>query len=179
MKFRETPLEGVAVVELDRHEDERGFFARSFCENEFSAHGLASRFVQCNVSFNKRKGTLRGMHYQEAPHEEDKLVRCTMGAVYDVVVDIRAHSPTYLKWFGAELSAESRTALFIPRGFAHGFQTLADNSEVLYQMSEFFDPASVRGIRWDDPAIAIHWPSSELVISEKDRAYPLLPRAGS
>ena len=179
MKFRQAPLEGVVVVELDRREDERGFFARSFCEDEFSAQGLASRFVQCNVSFNRRKGTLRGMHYQKSPHEEDKVVRCTMGAVYDVVVDIRLHSPTYLKWFATELSAENRTALFVPRGFAHGFQTLTDNSEVLYQMSVFFDPESACGIRWDDPVIAIDWPSSEVVISEKDRAFPLLLRVGS
>src|SRR5262245_54396402 len=127
MKFRETPLDGLFVVDLDRHEDERGFFARSFCEREFSAAGLASRFVQCNVSFNRRKGTLRGMHFQEAPHDEDKLVRCTMGVAHDIVVDIRPGSSTYLRHFAIELSAENRVALYVPRGFAHGFQTLADD----------------------------------------------------
>ena len=174
MKFRETPLAGAMVVELDRIEDERGFFARSFCEKEFAAKGLASRFVQCNVSFNKKAGTLRGMHFQAAPHEEDKLVRCTMGAIHDVIVDIRKNSPTYLRSFGLELSAENRIGLFVPRGFAHGFQTLKDDSEVFYQMSEFFDPASARGLRWDDPAIGLRWPLSDPTISEKDRGYPLL-----
>ena len=174
MKFRETPLAGAMVVELDRIEDERGFFARSFCEKEFAAKGLASRFVQCNVSFNKKAGTLRGMHFQAAPHEEDKLVRCTMGAIHDVIVDIRKNSPTYLRSFGLELSAENRIGLFVPRGFAHGFQTLKDDSEVFYQMSEFFDPASARGLRWDDPAIGLRWPLPDPTISEKDRGYPLL-----
>ncbi len=174
MKFRKTPLDGVIVIDLDRHEDDRGFFARSFCENEFSAQGIASRFVQCNVSFNKRKGTLRGMHFQAAPHEEDKLVRCTMGAVHDIVVDIRRGSPTYLKNFAIELSASNRTALFIPQGFAHGFQSLQDESEVLYQMSQFFHPGSARGLRWDDPALRLDWPLCDPILSEKDRGYPLL-----
>lgn len=179
MRFRETPLRGAFVVELERLEDDRGFFARSFCEREFSGQGLASRFVQCNVSYNKRAGTLRGMHYQEAPHEEDKLVRCTMGAVHDVVVDIRRGSPTYLKSFGLELSAQNRIALFIPRGFAHGFQTLRDDSEVFYQMSEFFQPGSARGLRWDDPALALAWPMPNPILSDKDRAYPLLAKGGA
>jgi dTDP-4-dehydrorhamnose 3,5-epimerase len=178
MRFRETPLQGAFIVELERLEDDRGFFARSFCEKEFSAHGLAPRFVQCNVSYNKRAGTLRGMHYQEAPHEEDKLVRCTMGAVHDVIVDIRSGSPTHLQSFGIELSAENRTALFIPRGFAHGFQTLKDDSEVLYQMSEFFQPGSARGMRWDDPALALAWPLPNPILSDKDRAHPLLAKNG-
>jgi len=179
VKFAETPLKGAYLVDIDRLEDERGFFARSFCEKEFSAYGLASHFVQCNVSYNRSKGTLRGLHYQEEPDAEDKLVRCTMGSVYDVIVDIRSDSPTYLKWFGAEISADNRTALFIPCGFAHGFQTLVDDSEVLYQMSEFFHPGSARGIRWDDPKIAIRWPLRNFIISEKDRAFPLLEKAAS
>jgi dTDP-4-dehydrorhamnose 3,5-epimerase len=179
MRFRETPLNGAFVVDLDRLEDERGFFARSFCEKEFSAQGLTSRFVQCNVSFNKRAGTLRGMHYQEAPHEEDKLVRCTMGAVYDIIVDIRPGSPTHLKSFGIELSAANRTALFIPHGFAHGFQTLRDDTEVFYQMSEFFHPGSARGLRWDDPALALRWPVAAPILSDKDRGYPLLAKGSA
>lgn len=179
MKFQETPLKGAFTVNLDRIEDERGFFARSFCEKEFSAQGLVSRFVQCNVSYNRLAGTLRGMHFQAEPHGEAKLVRCTRGSILDVVVDVRPDSPTYLKWFGKEISAESRMALFIPRGFAHGFQTLVDDSEVLYQMSEFFHPDSARGIRWDDPVLGIRWPLSNFIISEKDRAYPPLDKAGS
>lgn len=174
MKFAETPLKGAFVVDLDRLEDDRGFFARSFCEKEFAAHGLAPRFVQCNVSYNRRAGTLRGMHYQQAPDEEDKLVRCTMGAIHDVIVDIRPGSATRLKSFSIELSARNRTALFIPRGFAHGFQTLADDSEVFYQMSGFFQPGSARGMRWDDPALALDWPLANPILSEKDRGYPLL-----
>ncbi len=179
MKFRKTPLSGVIVVDLDRHEDDRGFFARSFCEKEFSEQGIASRFVQCNVSFNKRKGTLRGMHYQAAPHEEDKLVRCTMGAVHDIVVDIRPGSPTYLKHFAIELSASNRTALFVPRGFAHGFQVLKDESEVFYQMSEFFHPESARGLRWDDPALRLGWPLRDPILSDRDRGYPLLGKSAA
>ena len=179
MRLRETPLSGAFTVDLDRIEDERGFFGRSFCEKEFAARGLESRFVQCNVSYNRLAGTLRGMHFQVEPHGEAKLVRCTMGAIYDVIVDVRPDSPTYLKWFGAEFSATNRTALFIPSGFAHGFQTLVDDSEVLYQMSEFFHPESARGVRWDDPVLAIRWPLRNFTISEKDRAYPLLEKAAS
>ena len=176
MRFRETPLKGAFVVDLDRIEDERGFFARSFCEKEFSASGLVSRFVQCNVSYNRLAGTLRGMHFQVEPHGEAKLVRCTMGVVYDVIVDIRPDSPTYLVSFGIELSAANRNALFIPHGFAHGFQALRDDTEVLYQMSEFFHPASARGIRWDDPVLALRWPMDNPILSDKDRGYPLLAR---
>ncbi len=179
MRFQETPLEGVYTVDLDRIEDDRGFFARSFCDKEFAARGLNSHFVQCNVSYNRLAGTLRGMHFQAEPHGEAKLVRCTMGAIYDVIVDVRPESPTYRKWFGAEISAENRMALFIPHGFAHGFQTLVDNSEVLYQMSEFFHPDSARGIRWDDPVLAIRWPLPTAIISAKDRAYPLLEKTNS
>jgi dTDP-4-dehydrorhamnose 3,5-epimerase len=179
MKFQETPLKGAFTVDLDRIEDERGFFARSFCEREFAARGLESKFVQCNVSYNRLAGTLRGLHFQAQPHGEAKLVRCTMGAIYDVIVDVRADSTTYLKWFGAEISAQDRIALFIPRGFAHGFQTLVDDSEVLYQMSEFFHPESARGIRWNDPMLAIRWPLQNFTISEKDRTYPLIEKAGA
>ena len=169
-------MKGAFTVNLDRIEDERGFFARSFCEKEFSAQGLVSRFVQCNVSYNRLAGTLRGMHFQVEPHGEAKLVRCTMGVVYDVIVDIRPDSPTYLVSFGIELSAANRNALLIPHGFAHGFQALRDDTEVLYKMSEFFHPASARGIRWDDPVLALRWPMDNPILSDKDRGYPLLAR---
>ena len=174
MNFRKTPLEGAFVIDLDRIDDARGFFARSFCANEFAAQGIAPAFVQCNVSFNKTAGTLRGMHYQTAPHQEDKLVRCTMGAVHDVIVDIRPDSVTYLNHFSIELSALNRTALFIPQGFAHGFQTLHDDSEVFYQMSTIYSPGSARGLRWDDPALGLKWPLPNPVLSDKDRGYPLM-----
>ena len=154
--------------------DERGFFARSYCAQEFSSHGLESRIVQCNISFNRRAGTLRGLHYQAEPHREAKLVRCTMGAIYDVIVDIRPESPTYLQWFALDLNADNRCMLFVPPGFAHGFQTLRDGSEVFYQMSEFYHPGSARGLRWDDPRLAIRWPLPEPILSERDRSFPLL-----
>jgi dTDP-4-dehydrorhamnose 3,5-epimerase len=174
MIFAESPLAGAYVVDPERIEDERGFFARTWCAREFEAMGLDPRLSQCNVSFNARRGTLRGMHYQAEPHEEAKLVRCTLGAIFDVIVDLRPSSATLRRWFGVELSAENRRMLYIPPGFAHGFQTLADGSEVFYQMSESFHPGSARGIRWDDPSVAIDWPSEVLVISEKDRGFPLL-----
>jgi dTDP-4-dehydrorhamnose 3,5-epimerase len=170
--FTETPLKGSFVIDLDRKEDERGFFARSWCQKEFETHGLNARLVQCNVSFNKTKGTLRGMHYQVAPHEEAKLVRCTMGSLYDVIVDLRSESPTYMRYFGVVLSAANRRALYIPERFAHGFQTLEDDTEVFYQMSEFYAPECARGFRWDDPAFGIAWPEPVRVISQKDLAYP-------
>ena len=179
MKFEEAPLSGAYVIDLERMNDERGFFARSFCELEFAAHGLDTSFVQCNISYNARAGTLRGLHYQQAPHAEGKIVRCTAGAIYDVIVDLRPDSPTLRQWFGIDLSADNRRALFVPRGFAHGFQTLADRSEVFYQMSEFFHAPSARGIRWDDPALGIRWPLSEPIVSEKDRSYPLLAKVTS
>lgn len=175
MKFVPTALAGAFLVELERREDERGFFARSFCQEEFKAHGLDPCVAQCNVSFNARRGTLRGLHYQAAPHEEAKLVRCTRGAVWDVIVDLRAGSPTRLQWHGAELSEDNGAALYVPKGFAHGFQTLVGESEVLYQMSEFYHPELARGLRWDDPRLAIRWPLSEPVVSARDRSYPLLP----
>jgi dTDP-4-dehydrorhamnose 3,5-epimerase len=172
MKFEQTSLPGACVVNLDRLEDERGFFARTFCREEFAAHGLTTDFVQSSVSFNKRKGTLRGLHFQKKPHEEAKLVRCTMGAVYDVIVDLRPGSPTVTRWFGVELSATNRKALYVPKGFAHGFITLINESEVLYQISAEFHTESAAGVRWNDPAFAIEWPIEAVVMSERDRSYP-------
>lgn len=172
MIFMETPLVGAFIIEPERREDERGFFARTWCQREFTAHGLNPRLVQCNISFNKKKGTLRGMHYQAAPYEEAKLVRCTYGAIYDVIVDLRPASPTFKQYFGVTLTAEARNALYIPEGFAHGFLTLADESEIFYQMSEFYAPDYAGGVRWDDPAFGINWPASVQVISERDAAYP-------
>jgi len=169
--FRETKLPGAFVIELQKHEDERGFFARSWCHKEFEAHGLNPRMVQCNVSFNKVKGTLRGMHYQVPPCAEAKLVRCTRGAIYDVIVDLRRESSTYKQHFSEVLSSNNHKALFIPEGFAHGFQTLEDNSEVFYQMSEFYSPEHQRGLRYNDPAFEISWPIEATVISDRDRNY--------
>jgi len=177
VKFKETKLKDAYFVELDRIEDERGFFARSWCAGEFEEHGLNPDLVQCNVSFNKKKGTLRGMHYQAAPHEEAKLVRCTTGALYDVVIDLRPDSPTFKQWFGVEMTAESRRALYVPEGFAHGFQTLEDDTEILYQTSEFYHAENARGVRYDDPAFGIEWPSSHITISPKDKSFPLLGEA--
>lgn len=170
MIFTETSLPGAYLVDLERREDERGFFARSFCKNEFNAMGLDDCVAQCNISFNHKKGTLRGMHYQIPPHAEAKLVRCTRGAIYDVIVDLRRDSTTFMKWYSVELAAENRAALYIPKGFAHGFQTLVDDTEVFYQMSEFYAPESARGFRWDDPQFGITWPLPVSQISEKDRA---------
>ena len=175
MKFRPTPLEGALVVELERIEDDRGFFARSFCEAEFRARGLNPAVAQCNVSWNRRKGTLRGLHFQAKPHEEAKLVRCTRGAIWDVVVDLRDDSPTRLRWHAVELSADNRLALFVPGGFAHGFQTLQDDSEVLYQMAESYRPELARGVPWNDPKLAIAWPLADPILSERDRSYAPLP----
>jgi dTDP-4-dehydrorhamnose 3,5-epimerase len=168
MKFTETELKGAYLIEPEPLHDERGFFARAFCEHEFAAHGLETRFVQCSISFNHRKGTLRGMHYQSPPHEETKIVRCTNGAIYDVIVDLRSDSPAYRKWIGVELSAENRLMLYIPKGFAHGFQTLADDCEVFYQISEFYDPQTARVQRWDDPSSGIRWPLTPTVMSQRD-----------
>lgn len=170
-----TPLAGAYAVELERLEDERGFFARSFCRDEFRSRGLASVVAQCNVSWNPRRGTLRGLHFQAAPHEEAKLVRCTRGAIWDVIVDLREGSPTRLRWHALELTAENRTALYVPEGLAHGFQTLSDDAEVLYQMSVPYHADLARGVRWDDPRIGIRWPLADPIVSARDRAYPLLP----
>jgi dTDP-4-dehydrorhamnose 3,5-epimerase len=172
MNFVAAGLSGLYVIEPQRIEDDRGFFARTFCEEEFAAHGLKPHFVQCNISFNARKGTLRGMHFQAEPHAEAKLVRCTQGAIFDVAVDLIKDSPTYLQWKGFELSAENRRMLYLPEGYAHGFQTLADNCEVFYQMSENYHPASARGARWNDPAFAIVWPLQSPIISARDAGYP-------
>jgi dTDP-4-dehydrorhamnose 3,5-epimerase len=172
MIFQETHLPGVFVVDLDPRADERGFFARAWCAREFDEHGLETRLAQCNLSFNDRRGTLRGMHYQVAPHEEVKLIRCTSGAVYDVVIDVRPESSAYCEWIGVELSAENRRMLYIPRGCAHGYLTLADRTETFYQVSEFYAPGAEHGIRWDDSAFTIDWPQPIEVISEKDRSWP-------
>jgi len=172
VKISPTAIAGAKLVELERHEDERGFFARSYCEREFEAAGLAACVAQCNVSFNRSRGTLRGMHFQRAPHAEAKLVRCTRGAIYDVIVDLRKGSPSYLKWFAATLSAENRRALFIPEDVAHGFQTLEDSSEVFYQMSAFYHPDAAAGVRWNDPAFRIEWPIDRPIVSARDAGYP-------
>ena len=172
MIFTETILKGAYLIKPERREDERGFFARVWCRKEFEAHGLATAVVQCNVSFNASKGTLRGMHYQVPPHEEVKLVRCTMGAIYDIIVDLRKDSPTYRRHIGEVLSAENRNMFYIPEGFAHGFITLKDHTEVFYQMSVFYYAEVARGVRWNDPAFGIRWPSEVRVISERDRNYP-------
>ena len=171
MIFIETKLKGAFIVEPECQEDERGFFARTWCQREFEAHGLNPRLVQCNISFNKKKGTVRGMHFQVAPHEETKLVRCTIGAIFDVIIDLRSKSPTYKQWVAIKVNAENRKMLYVPEGFAHGFQTLEDNTEVFYQMSEFFHPECARGVRWDDPLFGVEWPIDEFTISDKDRAY--------
>lgn len=173
MKFIETKLAGAYIIELDLIKDTRGFFARSWCQEEFAKHGLNPNLVQCNISFNHQKSTLRGMHYQIKPHEEAKLVRCTQGKIYDVIIDLRTNSTTYKQWFGVELSAANRKMLYIPEGFAHGFQTLEDHSEVFYQMSNFYHPESARGIRWDDPEFAIKWEITDKIISDKDLSYSL------
>ena len=172
MVFSETGLPAAFIVDVDGHDDERGFFARSWCQREFEARGMNSRVVQCNISRNRLTGTLRGMHYQVAPHAEAKLVRCTAGAIYDVIVDLRPDSPTFRRYFGVVLSAENHRALYVPEEFAHGFLTLADNSEVLYHMSQFYEPAAAQGFRWDDPAFNIAWPEPVRLMSERDRNYP-------
>ncbi len=204
MLFTETKLKGAFLIEPEKLEDERGFFARSFCAREFEEHGLNPRVVQCNISYNVRKGTLRGMHYQVAPYEEAKLVRCTTGGIYDVIIDLRPNSNTYCQWIGFELSsprsplptncsplaahssqptahcspltAHCYRMLYVPEGFAHGFLTLQDNTEVFYQMSEFYAPDTARGLRWNDPAFGIEWPLEPAVLSEKDRNYPEFSR---
>ena len=174
MKFQESPLAGAYTIEMDRLEDERGFFARSYCAEEFAARGLTALMPQSSVSFNPRRGTLRGMHYQAEPHAEDKLVRCTAGAIYDVIVDLRPNSPTLRCWFGVELSALNHRSLFVPKGVAHGFITLRDDTEVLYMISVPFVPGFEKGVRWNDPAIGISWPMAPSTMSARDGAHPLL-----
>jgi len=176
--FTETKLKGSYVIESEMVEDERGFFARTFCQEKFKARGLNPRVVQCSISFNKKKGPLRGMHYQVAPYQEAKLVSCVRGAIYDVLIDLRPDSPTYCHWFAGELSAENYKMLCIPEGFAHGFQILENNTVVFYQMSEFYHPESTRGVRWNDPLFGIIWPLEPHCISTRDASYPLTNRLG-
>jgi dTDP-4-dehydrorhamnose 3,5-epimerase len=170
--FTPTPLAGAFVIEPEPLPDSRGLFARTWCRRELEARGLETRIAQCSTSFNKRKGTLRGMHYQVAPFAETKIVRCTRGSLHDVIVDLRPGSPTFGRHCAVVLSADNRKAMYVPTGFAHGFQTLEDDTEVLYQISEFYSPEHSRGLRWDDPALGIRWPEDERTISERDRSYP-------
>lgn len=172
MIFNETKLNGASIIEIEKLRDHRGFFARVWCQKEFEEHNLVSRIRQANVSYNKTKGTLRGMHYQVTPYEETKLVRCTKGSIYDVIIDLRPASPTYTQWFGVELTAGNYKMLYVPENFAHGFQTLENDTEVTYQVSQFYTPGSERGIRWDDPAFSIDWPIEVQVISDKDKSWP-------
>ncbi|MBO9650486.1 MAG: dTDP-4-dehydrorhamnose 3,5-epimerase [Variovorax sp.] len=178
MIFNETPLKGAYTIELEKRGDERGFFARLFCAREFAEKNLASQFVQINNSLSGARGTLRGMHYQLAPHDEVKLVRCIQGALFDVIVDLRPDSPTFRRWHGAELSASNRRMMYVPAGFAHGFLTLKDDTEALYLVNSFYAPDAERGLRFNDPALGIEWPSDPTVISAKDEAWPLLDPAG-
>jgi dTDP-4-dehydrorhamnose 3,5-epimerase len=177
MRFLPTTLAGAYVTEPEPREDERGLFARTYCRDEFAAHGLNTTWVQCNVSYNRLKGTLRGMHWQAEPHAEVKLVRCTRGAAFDVIADLRPGSPTYRHWVGVELTADNRRSVYVPAGFAHGFQTLTDDTELFYQMSEFYHPDLARGARWDDPALGIEWPTVERrILAGRDQSFPDLPR---
>jgi dTDP-4-dehydrorhamnose 3,5-epimerase len=172
VKFSETALKGAFIIEPERIEDERGFFARTFCRREFEARGLNPDLVQCSISFNHQRATLRGMHYQSAPHAEAKLVRCTRGAIYDVIIDLRPQSPTFRRWVAVDISAENHLMVYVPEGFAHGFQTLQDETEVSYYISEFYSPECARGVRWNDPAFAIGWPIADPVISARDQTHP-------
>ncbi|MBF2025932.1 MAG: dTDP-4-dehydrorhamnose 3,5-epimerase [Oscillatoriales cyanobacterium C42_A2020_001] len=174
MIFTETKLKGAFIIDLELREDQRGAFARTFCANEFEAHGLKPTVAQCNLSFNHKAGTLRGMHYQVPPAAETKLVRCTQGAIYDVIIDMRPNSPTFMQHIGVELTAENRRSLYVPEMFAHGYQSLTDGAEVVYQVGEFYTPGYERGLRYDDPALGIEWPLPITVISEKDAAWALV-----
>ena len=171
MRFSELSLRGAYLVEIEPRTDERGFFARTFCEAEFGAVGLVNHFPQASISYNKRRGTVRGMHFQASPREETKLVRCLAGAVYDVIVDLRPSSPTYCRWAGVELSANNRSALYIPKGFAHGFQSLLDDSELLYMIDVGYVADAARGVRWNDPSINVRWPNPIEVIADKDNRF--------
>jgi dTDP-4-dehydrorhamnose 3,5-epimerase len=179
MKFLPSDLKGAWIVDLEPRGDERGFFARAWCEHEAAAVGLHPRWVQANISLSRDAGTLRGMHYQEAPWQEAKLVRCTCGTIYDVIIDMRPSSTTYLRWFGVELTASNHRALYVPEDFAHGFLTLTGDVEISYLVSQFYTPRAEQGIRWNDPAISIRWPREPSMISEKDASWPYLRRAGS
>ena len=172
MRFRESKLAGAYIVDIEPREDERGMFARTFCSREFAEQGLCEAFVQCNLSSNHHRGTLRGMHFQRPPYAEAKLVRCVAGAVYDVIIDLRRNSPTFCNWLGVELTSSDRRALYIPPDFAHGFQTLTDHAEVFYQMSEFYHDDHATGVRWDDRAIGVEWPIADPILSERDASYP-------
>ncbi len=174
MRFIETPIAGAMIIELEPHFDERGFFARAWCRNEFQAHGLNAEIVQCNVAFSRKRGILRGMHFQIAPYAECKLVRCTAGSVYDVILDLRPDSPTRHKWFGIELTAGNRRMIYVPEGFAHGYQALEDNSEVFYQMTQFYNKEASSGVRWNDPAFGIKWPIDNPILSEQDKNFRLI-----
>jgi dTDP-4-dehydrorhamnose 3,5-epimerase len=171
MLFTPTALGDAYIVEPERRSDDRGFFARTWCQRAFTEQGLDANLVQCNVSFNHRQGTLRGMHFQLPPFAETKLVRCTQGAIYDVIIDLRPDSPTFQRWVGAELTAANGHALYVPKGFAHGFQTLTDNAEVFYQMSAFYEPGYAGGLRWNDATFKIDWPMAVTVIADRDRTY--------
>jgi len=171
MRFVPLPLEGAFVIEPVPVTDERGFFARTFCQEEFAARGLTANLAQCSVSYNNKKGTLRGLHFQKKPHEEAKLVRCTRGAIFDVIVDLRRDSGTYCRWHAVNLTDQNRRAIYVPEGFAHGFQSLEDACEVFYQISEFYEPGSSCGVRWNDPAFGIEWPISSPILSLRDKSY--------
>jgi dTDP-4-dehydrorhamnose 3,5-epimerase len=172
MRFTETELTGAWIVDVEPRDDGRGFFARTWCRDEFAGHGLDPRLVQCNVSFNRRRATLRGMHFQRAPHQEAKVVRCTRGRVLDVLVDLRPGSRSFCRWVGVELSADNHRMLYVPEGVAHGFQTLEDDTELFYQMSETYHPDSAAGVRWNDPRFGIAWPIGSPILSERDAAFP-------
>lgn len=171
MKFTQTPIEGAMAIELEKHEDHRGFFARGFCKKEFEEQGLEHQIAQCNFSKSLKRGTLRGMHYQASPHSEVKMVRCISGSIYDVIVDLRKDSPTYKKWFGLELTDENYKMLYIPKGLAHGFQTLEENSVIFYMVTQFYNQQAEGGVRWNDPAFSIKWPLEVTEISDKDKSY--------
>ncbi|HIP52511.1 MAG TPA: dTDP-4-dehydrorhamnose 3,5-epimerase [Chromatiales bacterium] len=172
MKFTETKLPGAFIIDIEKRRDDRGFFARGWCQKEYEAQGLTARIAQANISYSKRKGTLRGMHYQLAPHEEAKVVRCTRGALYDVIVDLRKDSPTFRQWVGVELTQENHRMLYVPEGFAHGFITLQDDTEAYYLVSEFYTPGAEQGVRYNDPAFGIEWPEEPAVMTDKDRSWP-------
>jgi len=176
MIFKETDIQGAYLIELEKIGDERGFLARTWCSNEFDSQGLVTAVAQCSIGFNAERGTLRGLHYSVAPHEEVRLIRCTKGAIYDVIVDLRRDSPTHLRWVGFELTEDNRRTLYVPAGCAHGYQTLADNAEVYYQMDELYVPECARGARFDDPAFGIEWPLAVTAISERDRSWEDHPR---
>lgn len=177
MRFTETPLSGAYIIDWEPRADERGFFARNFCRKEMAALGLDAGIVQCNTSFTCRKGTIRGMHFQRPPMEEVKYVQCVQGSLFDVMVDLRSSSPSYGKWFGAELTCQSNRTICIPKGFAHGFQTLEDDTRILYYVTQYYDSSSDAGVRWDDPAFNISWPLPATCLSPKDRSFPLLADA--